>query len=106
MHIISQLRPGADLSRVVLPTFILEPRSMLERITKYVVPGQENRSKTRADKSAQLHVPPRNAPADPRYRRPRPEICLGSQVLPERLAHSTSVRRRRADILYTLPQLC
>ena len=36
MHIISQLRPGADLSRVVLPTFILEPRSMLERITKYV----------------------------------------------------------------------
>ncbi|KAJ0288489.1 hypothetical protein CBS470a_004846 [Colletotrichum nupharicola] len=36
MHIISQLRPGADLSRVVLPTFILEPRSMLERITKGV----------------------------------------------------------------------
>ena len=35
-HIISQLRPGADLSRVVLPTFILEPRSMLERITKCV----------------------------------------------------------------------
>ncbi|KAI1394251.1 Oxysterol-binding protein [Hypoxylon trugodes] len=35
-HIISQLRPGADLSRVVLPTFILEPRSMLERITKGV----------------------------------------------------------------------
>ena len=34
-HIISQLRPGADLSRVTLPTFILEPRSMLERITKY-----------------------------------------------------------------------
>lgn len=36
-HIISQLRPGADLSRVVLPTFILEPRSMLERITKRVL---------------------------------------------------------------------
>ena len=36
-HIISQLRPGADLSRVVLPTFILEPRSMLERITKYAI---------------------------------------------------------------------
>ncbi len=35
-NIISQLRPGADLSRVVLPTFILEPRSMLERITKCV----------------------------------------------------------------------
>ncbi|KAF6808091.1 oxysterol binding protein [Colletotrichum sojae] len=36
MHIISQLRPGADLSRVVLPTFILEPRSMLERITNFM----------------------------------------------------------------------
>ena len=35
-HIISQLRPGADLSRITLPTFILEPRSMLERITKCV----------------------------------------------------------------------
>ncbi|MCJ1271335.1 hypothetical protein MMC22_011235 [Lobaria immixta] len=27
---------GADLSRVVLPTFILEPRSMLERITNFM----------------------------------------------------------------------
>ncbi|KAI9773122.1 MAG: Oxysterol-binding protein- protein 8 [Geoglossum simile] len=35
-HIISQLRPGADLSRVVLPTFILEPKSMLERITNFM----------------------------------------------------------------------
>lgn len=39
-HLVSQLRPGADLSRIVLPTFILEPRSMLERITKSVVPYQ------------------------------------------------------------------
>ena len=37
MSIISQLRPGADLSRITLPTFILEPKSMLERITKYVL---------------------------------------------------------------------
>ncbi|KAJ9662125.1 Oxysterol-binding protein OBPa [Coniosporium apollinis] len=36
LHIISQLRPGADLSRVTLPTFILEPRSMLERITNFM----------------------------------------------------------------------
>ncbi|GKT42157.1 oxysterol-binding protein-like protein OBPalpha [Colletotrichum spaethianum] len=43
-HIISQLRPGADLSRVVLPTFILEPRSMLERITKWVFPGRNSPS--------------------------------------------------------------
>lgn len=42
-HIISQLRPGADLSRVVLPTFILEPRSMLERITKYVPAAASSR---------------------------------------------------------------
>ncbi|KAL2107803.1 hypothetical protein VUR80DRAFT_4734 [Thermomyces stellatus] len=35
-HIIANLRPGADLSRVVLPTFILEPRSMLERITNFM----------------------------------------------------------------------
>ncbi|KAI9894297.1 MAG: hypothetical protein M1814_004151 [Vezdaea aestivalis] len=35
-HIVSQLRPGADLSRVVLPTFILEPQTMLERITNFM----------------------------------------------------------------------
>ena len=35
-HIISQLRPGADLSRITLPTFILEPKSMLERITNFM----------------------------------------------------------------------
>ena len=39
-HLIAQLRPGADLSRVTLPTFILEPRSMLERITKYGAHGR------------------------------------------------------------------
>lgn len=33
MGIISQLRPGCDLTRITLPTFILERRSMLERIT-------------------------------------------------------------------------
>ncbi|ETN37551.1 uncharacterized protein HMPREF1541_07173 [Cyphellophora europaea CBS 101466] len=35
-HIIAQLRPGADLSRITLPTFILEERSMLERITNFM----------------------------------------------------------------------
>ena len=45
-HIISQLRPGADLSRVTLPTFILEPRSMLERITNFM-----------AHPEALLHMP-------------------------------------------------
>ncbi|VVT56099.1 uncharacterized protein SAPINGB_P004810 [Magnusiomyces paraingens] len=33
MGIISQLRFGSDLSRITLPTFILERKSMLERIT-------------------------------------------------------------------------
>ncbi|CAZ79535.1 unnamed protein product [Tuber melanosporum] len=36
LSIISQLRPGADLSRITLPTFILEPKSMLERITNFM----------------------------------------------------------------------
>ena len=33
VSLIGQLRIGMDLSKVTLPTFVLEPRSMLERIT-------------------------------------------------------------------------
>nr|ACS29270.1 obp1 [Meyerozyma guilliermondii] len=33
MGIITQLRPGSDLTKITLPTFILEKKSMLERIT-------------------------------------------------------------------------
>ncbi|QID86449.1 Oxysterol-binding protein OBPa [Saccharomyces pastorianus] len=33
LNIISQLRPGCDLTRITLPTFILEKKSMLERVT-------------------------------------------------------------------------
>lgn len=33
--IITQLRPGCDLSKITLPTFILEKKSMLERITNF-----------------------------------------------------------------------
>ncbi|ODV81638.1 Oxysterol-binding protein-like protein OBPa [Suhomyces tanzawaensis NRRL Y-17324] len=33
--IIAQLRPGCDLSKITLPTFILEKKSMLERITNF-----------------------------------------------------------------------
>ena len=36
LGIISQLRKGADLHRVTLPTFVLEPRSYLERITDFM----------------------------------------------------------------------
>eukprot|EP01116_Phalansterium_solitarium_P024757 TRINITY_DN9159_c0_g1_i2.p1 TRINITY_DN9159_c0_g1~~TRINITY_DN9159_c0_g1_i2.p1 ORF type:complete len:792 (-),score=305.87 TRINITY_DN9159_c0_g1_i2:189-2564(-) len=32
LMLIKQVRPGMDLSKVVLPTFILEPRSMLEKL--------------------------------------------------------------------------
>lgn len=33
LGIVSQLKPGSDLSRITLPTFILEKKSMLERVT-------------------------------------------------------------------------
>lgn len=33
---ISQLRIGMDLSKITFPTFVLEPRSMLERITDFM----------------------------------------------------------------------
>ncbi|KAI8366806.1 uncharacterized protein BYT42DRAFT_587925 [Radiomyces spectabilis] len=36
MGIISQMRKDMDLSRVTLPTFVLEPRSMLEKITDFM----------------------------------------------------------------------
>ncbi|KAI9480573.1 MAG: hypothetical protein EXX96DRAFT_480081 [Benjaminiella poitrasii] len=36
MGLISQLRKGTDLSRVTLPTFVLEPRSLLEKITDFM----------------------------------------------------------------------
>jgi len=36
MSMISQLRVGMDLHKVTFPTFVLEPRSMLERITDFM----------------------------------------------------------------------
>ncbi|KAI3647177.1 hypothetical protein MP228_007398 [Amoeboaphelidium protococcarum] len=36
LGLISQLTKGMDLHRVTLPTFVLEPRSMLERITDFM----------------------------------------------------------------------
>jgi len=35
MSLVKQIRPGMDLSRIVLPTHILEPRSFLEKMTDY-----------------------------------------------------------------------
>ena len=36
LGLISQLTKGMDLHRVTLPTFVLEPRSMLERVTDFM----------------------------------------------------------------------
>ena len=36
LALIGQLRKGMDLHRVTLPTFVLEPRSMLERMTDFM----------------------------------------------------------------------
>jgi len=36
VSLIKQIRPGMDLSRVVLPTFILEPKSMLEKVSDFL----------------------------------------------------------------------
>lgn len=33
--LLKQVRPGMDLSKVVLPTFILEPRSFLDKLSDY-----------------------------------------------------------------------
>lgn len=32
-YVVKQVRPGMDLSKVVLPTFILEPRSFLDKLS-------------------------------------------------------------------------
>ena len=36
LGMLSQLKKGMDLHKVAFPTFVLEPRSMLERITDFV----------------------------------------------------------------------
>jgi hypothetical protein len=36
LNVIGQLGKGADLHRVTLPTFVLEPRSFLERLTDFM----------------------------------------------------------------------
>lgn len=35
MHLLSQLRIGMDLTRVTIPSYFLEPRSLLERLTDF-----------------------------------------------------------------------
>ena len=37
MGIISQLRQGGDLHKITLPAFILEPRSLLEKLCDFMV---------------------------------------------------------------------
>ena len=40
MSMIKQLKTGMDLSKVTLPTFILEPRSFLEKGSDFMLHGQ------------------------------------------------------------------
>lgn len=40
LALISEIRIGMDLSRITLPTFILEPRSMLEKLTDFMTHGE------------------------------------------------------------------
>lgn len=40
LALVSQIRPGMDLSKITLPTFILEPRSMLEKLTDFMTHGE------------------------------------------------------------------
>lgn len=40
LALVSEIRIGMDLSRITLPTFILEPRSMLEKITDFMTHGE------------------------------------------------------------------
>ncbi len=84
-HIISQLRPGADLSRVTLPTFILEPRSMLERITKCVwLTDPTNHGLTF---KPQFYGASRNPSAHAQSRRPCGALCFRGQILSQRVAY-------------------
>ncbi len=40
LALLSEIRIGMDLSRITLPTFILEPRSMLEKLTDFMTHGE------------------------------------------------------------------
>lgn len=40
MHLLKSLMPGQDLTRVMIPSFFLEPRSLLERMADLVMHPQ------------------------------------------------------------------
>jgi hypothetical protein len=40
MALVSEIRIGMDLSRITLPTFILEPRSLLDKLTDFMTHGE------------------------------------------------------------------
>ena len=90
---IRQLKVGMDLHRITFPTFVLEPRSMLERITDFMShqdllfsydsrwrecghAGQQRGANTHPVPSP-LHAPP-NANAPP----PSPENSVPKQTDP------------------------
>lgn len=40
LALVSEIRIGMDLSRITLPTFILEPRSLIEKLTDFMTHGE------------------------------------------------------------------
>jgi hypothetical protein len=40
MEFIKQLRPGIELFRVTVPTFLLQPVSLLEKVASYARPNE------------------------------------------------------------------
>ena len=93
-------RPGMDLHRVPFPTFVLEPRSMLERIADFMshpdlLFGQVPSLPSHPLRSV-AHVPcPLAATALQRreLRRPRRALYPRAAVLPRRLAHQAQRRK-------------
>lgn len=49
-HMLKQLKPGQDLSRVLIPAFFLEPRSILEKYTDLMMHPQVWANKKRSER--------------------------------------------------------
>ena len=87
-------RVGMDLSRVTFPTFVLEPRSMLERITDFM--AHPDLIFGSVPPHPQIGSIPLTAPTPSSQRgagrRPRRAIHSGVTVLPGRVAHQAQRR--------------
>jgi hypothetical protein len=87
--LLRQLRPGMDLSRVVLPTFVLEPRSFLNKLSDYYYHADllsrcaqwEERCRHGGRKGRHTHKPGKPHQGEgtsipgASWRQPRPPLC-------------------------------